>query len=157
VHVGGTGILKTLSAVRTTAHNTSVMVVLAVVLPTALAADFVPAPFGESDVPAAWTRIRTASCGERVLLCGVHLEPTGSLGDQLFVGQRRVVLGSSYDGSLLGLGLLALTSTSTNPGHAHIMTCAGARPVRRTRPIPRVTIWEQIRVVVADALGCVPR
>jgi hypothetical protein len=59
-NIGGTGVLKALATVRTSARNVGVMVVLAVVLPSALAADFVPAPFGESDVPAAWTRIWTA-------------------------------------------------------------------------------------------------
>jgi hypothetical protein len=53
IHVGGTGVLKALATVRTTAHYMSVVVVLAVVLPSALAADFIPSPLGQS---CGWRR-----------------------------------------------------------------------------------------------------
>ena len=46
IHVGCSGLLKALAAVRSTAYNLCVVVVLSVVLPPALAADFVPSALG---------------------------------------------------------------------------------------------------------------
>lgn len=115
INVGDTGCLKALRTIRTSAHDVGVMIVLPVVLPPALLADFVPTPFGESDAPAARTRVRTTRvAGEDVPLFGVHLEPSGSLGDQLLVRQRRVVVGSPDDRRVLGFR----PSTTTEPGHA---------------------------------------
>jgi hypothetical protein len=65
IHVGGTGVLKALATVRTTAHYMSIVVVLAVVLPSALAADFIPSPLGQSCVPAAWTGQTGHPCWSR--------------------------------------------------------------------------------------------
>ena len=45
LHVGGSGVVKALATVRATSHHVGV-VVLAVVLPSALAADLVPAALG---------------------------------------------------------------------------------------------------------------
>lgn len=53
IHVGGSGVLKAFAAVRSTAYDLCVVVVLAVVFPPALVADFVPSALGESDVPTA--------------------------------------------------------------------------------------------------------
>lgn len=46
LHVGGSGVVKALATVRATSHHVGVVVVLAVVLPSALAADLVPAALG---------------------------------------------------------------------------------------------------------------
>lgn len=118
-HVSSTGICKTLATVRSATHDMSVVVVLTVVLPTALSADLVPTTLPESDVSAAGTRVRTAGViREHVLLRGVQLEPTGPLGDQLFVRQGRVVGGTSNDTGVL----IFRASTSTEPGHSDIVS-----------------------------------
>ncbi len=60
LYVGGAGILKTEMAVRTTANDVRVVVVLAVVLPTALPASLVSPALRERDVPTAGAGVRPA-------------------------------------------------------------------------------------------------
>ena len=86
LHVGGSGVVEALTSVRATSHDTGVVVVLAVVLPSTLAADLIPSTLGQVGVPTTRARVRASGRGgEDVLLLRVLLEPAGSLGDQFLV------------------------------------------------------------------------
>ena len=58
--VGGTSVRKTLATVGAATDDLGVVVVLAVVLPSALNADLVASPLGQGDVAAPRTGVRPA-------------------------------------------------------------------------------------------------
>jgi hypothetical protein len=81
--------------------NRAVMIVLAVVLPSAHTADLVGAPLGKSRVTAARARVWPgASRGEHVLESGVRLEPGGSAREQLLIRDARVIAGPADNAAI---------------------------------------------------------
>jgi len=90
--------------IRAAAHVGAVVVVLAVVLPSALPADVMRTAAVEGPVSATWARIRPAFNGsEDIARLRVRLEPRPSLSDEFVVSEVGIVAGSTYDSLAHGL------------------------------------------------------
>jgi len=101
--------------IGTPSRDGAVVVVLAIVLPTALMTDLVDASFRKCLVAAAWARIEAGSGRrEHVAHAGVRLEPRAPLSYEFFVGDVRIVVGTAYDLRHLNLPLAVDRSTENS-------------------------------------------
>jgi hypothetical protein len=113
-HVVRTCVGKTPATVRTTTYHVSIVIVLAVVFPPALATYLVPAALRERGMPAAGARVRAVgTVPKHVSLPRVLLKPASTLGDHFFVAQRRVIIRTPYDDARL----VFWASMPIKPGH----------------------------------------